>query len=107
MKIEFDKITEKIMPHFKDGDKEIGMRAYDDGKKKIMCLRILPGASIGLHTHADNCEIIFPISGHGVAICDGAQEAVEPGSAYYCPMGSTHTLRNTGDTDLVVYAVVG
>ncbi len=107
MKIDLDKIPEQIIPHFKDGDKEIGMRAFDDGQKKIMRIRIMPGASIGMHTHVDNCEIIFPISGHGVAICDGVQEDVVPGGAYYCPKGSTHTLRNVGDTDLVIHAVVG
>ncbi len=107
MTIDFDKIPEKTIQAFKGGDKEIGMRAYDDGAKKIMKLRLQPGASIGLHTHTDNCEIIFPICGQGTAVCDNVQEAVVPGSAHYCPKGSAHTLRNDGDTDLVIYAVVG
>lgn len=107
MTIRFDDIEEAIVPNFKGGDKEIGMRVYDDGSKKIMRLRLQPGASIGLHTHTDNCEIIYPVSGHGIAICDGVAEEVVPGTAHYCPKGSAHTLRNDGDTDLVLNAVVG
>lgn len=107
MTIQFDKIEEVMVPNFKGGEGEIGMRVCDDGAKKIMRLRVLPGSSIGTHTHTDNCEIMFPVSGHGVAVCDGVTEEVMPGRVHYCPKGSTHTLRNDGDTDLVLHAVVG
>lgn len=44
--------------------------------------------------------------GTGVAVCDGAEEALAPGVMHICPQGSTHSIANTGDDDLVMLAIV-
>ena len=36
MKIEFAKMEEKLLPNFKGGEKNLGMRMFDDGACKIM-----------------------------------------------------------------------
>lgn len=106
MKINFEEIQEKTIPHFKDGNKEVNARIVDDGKAKIMKMRLEPGASIGLHSHTENAEVIFIISGTGTAITDGVSEKVSAGEAVYCPKGHSHTLINDGSAPLTFNAVV-
>lgn len=107
MLIDFDKIPEVVNSNFKGGDIAANIRAFDDGMKKIMRIRLERGASIGQHTHTDNSEIFYCLSGKGEVVCNGETESLSPGQAHYCPNGCTHTLRNIGDEDLVVFAIVG
>lgn len=106
MLIDFEKIPEKAIPNFKGGEKEFRVRMFDDGDNKIMKGRLVPGASIGLHTHDGNCEIVFVLSGKGKMLCDGVFETLSAGSCTYCPNGHEHSLINDGSEDLVFYAVV-
>ncbi|MBS7369350.1 MAG: cupin domain-containing protein [Oscillospiraceae bacterium] len=106
MLIEFDKIPEKVIPNFKGGEKEFCVRMFDDGDNKIMKGRLAPGASIGLHTHSGNCEIVFVLSGEGKMLCDGVYEPLSAGSCTYCPNGHEHSLINDSSADLVFCAVV-
>lgn len=106
MIIDFNTIKEEAIPHFKDGDLEFNVKSFSDGQVKIMKGRLEPGASIGIHTHTDNSEVIFMLSGCGTDTCDGKEEHLTAGMCHYCPKGSTHTLRNTGTDSLVFYAVV-
>lgn len=59
------------------------------------------GAGIGLHQH-DHDEIYYVVSGTGVYTLDGKEHAVGPGNAMLTRPGSTHTIRQTGDEDLVL-----
>ncbi|HET6782725.1 MAG TPA: cupin domain-containing protein [Pseudoxanthomonas sp.] len=59
------------------------------------------GAGIGLHQH-DHDEIYYVLSGTGVYTLDGKEHAVGPGNAMLTRPGSTHTIRQTGDEDLVL-----
>ena len=72
---------------------------------------LVPGATIGVHTHDDSCETIFIISGTGtiVEIENGVESvsAVKTGDCLFCDKGQTHSLRNTSEAeDLVFYASV-
>lgn len=106
MIIDFNKISEEKIPAFKGGNLEFNVKSFSDGNVKIMKGRLEPGASIGTHTHTDNCEVIFVCKGSGTAVCDGKEEHVEAGLCHYCPKGSTHTLCNTGEGSLEFFAVV-
>lgn len=106
MIIDFNTLKEESIPQFKGGDLEFNVKSFSDGQVKIMKGRLDPGASIGVHTHTDNSEVIFVLSGQGTDICDGKEEHLTAGMCHYCPKGSTHTLRNTGNEPLVFYAVV-
>ncbi len=59
------------------------------------------GAGIGLHQH-DHDEIYYVISGTGVYTLDGKEHAVGPGNAMLTRPGSTHSIRQTGEDDLVL-----
>ena len=92
---------------------------FFDGTNRIFKGRLVPGASIGMHTHDDSCEVIFILEGNGTIVemgptrQDGVavqEETVKPvtaGDCLYCPKGHSHSLRNTAaEGDLVFYAVV-
>ena len=106
MNIDFKDIEPSILPAFKGGEKEYRARMYTDNLNKIMKGCLIPGASIGLHTHSDGSEIMFITSGKGTVICNGEKSEVRAGMCHYCPKGNSHTLLNDSDADLEFYAVV-
>ena len=106
MNIDFDKIALSVLPAFKGGEKEYRAKMYTDSQNKIMKGCLIPGASIGLHTHTDGCEVMFFTAGCGTVICDGEKSEVRAGMCHYCPKGHSHTLINDSEADLEFYAVV-
>lgn len=106
MKIVFDNIEESVLPNFKGGEKSFVPNAFSDGKNKMMRGRLVPGASIGLHRHEGNCEMIYVLEGCGKMIYDGGVERLSAGDLHYCPEGHEHSFINDGDCDLVFIAVV-
>ena len=111
MIIRLEDIQESVLPAFKGGDKEFRANMFFDGKNRMFKGRLVPGSSIGLHTHEDSCETIFILSGKGsiLEIEDGQETLKEvlPGDCLFCAKGHSHSLRNTSDSeDLVFYASV-
>ena len=106
MLIDFAAMEEQIIPHMRGGEKEAAMRIHTDDMGKIMKGRLIPGASIGLHTHETNCEIIYVLEGTGKVLCDGAYEPLAAGSCHYCPKGHANSLINDSAADLIFFAVV-
>lgn len=109
MLIEFDKMETEVIPHMRDGEKEVLMERYVDPMARIMRGRLVPGASIGLHTHDTSCEVFYILSGKGKILYDDGSEPLEAGSCHYCPKGHTHSLINDspeGGEDLCFFAVV-
>lgn len=76
MTIEFDKMDVTVLPNFKGGEKEFAANMFFDGTNRIFKGRLIPGATIGMHTHEDSCEVIFILEGHGT-IVEIAPEAGE------------------------------
>ena len=106
MNIDFEKVDLSVIPNFKGGEKELRARMFFDGTNRIMKGLLVPGASIGMHTHEDNCEMILVLSGNGSVICDGERSAVSAGMCHYCPQGHSHSLINDSEADLEFFAVV-
>ena len=113
MKIDFSRIEETVFPNFKGGEKEFAANMFFDGTNRIFKGRLIPGASIGMHTHDDSCEVIFILEGQGsiLEIDPSSGEnvllPVSKGDCLYCQKGQSHSLRNTSaEGDLVFYAVV-
>ena len=103
MKIEFGGLTEKRIEEFNGG---INLKSIDKNDVKFLSARLEPGSSVGMHKHLDTCEIIIILSGKAKAICDGETEMLVAGSCHFCPRGSSHTLMNIGEDDLVFVAAV-
>lgn len=106
MLIDFEELPRSAMEHFKGGEKTTYARMYNDELNRIMKVTLEPGASIGLHRHETNSEIVFIISGRGQMITEGETEELRAGICSYCPAGSEHTLINTGEDELILFAVV-
>lgn len=106
MIIKFEDMDFVANPNFKGGEKQLDAKMFFDGVNRIMSAKLVPGASIGLHTHDGGSEIIFVLTGAGKVLIDGGEERVRAGECHYCPKGHTHSLINDGKEDLTFYAVV-
>ena len=106
MLLKFEGLEEHTIPHLTGGDGAVSAKMFADAAGKIMISRLPAGASIGMHRHTTSWEINYVVSGAGTAICDGAEERLTAGSCHYCPKGSSHSIRNTGADDLVLFTVV-
>ena len=112
MIIKFNEMDITVLPSFKGGEKEFAANMFFDGTNRIFKGKLIPGASIGVHTHEDSCEIIFILSGKG-CILERTPEGEETirevtaGDCLYCPKGHTNSLKNSGnEEDLIFYAAV-
>ena len=106
MILDFNKIEASVLPNFKGGEKALKAQMFFDGKVRIMMGELEQGASIGLHRHETNCEVIYVLSGEGRVLTDEGSEAVSAGEAHYCPMGAAHSLINDRPEPLRFFAVV-
>ena len=106
MLIDFNAIPETVVPHMRDGEKEVHLRKYQDELGKIMRGKLIPGATIGLHVHETSSEVIYILSGQGKVLYEGEYEPLEPGACHYCPKGKGHSLINDGDEDQEFLAIV-
>lgn len=113
MIIKFDEMELSILPAFKGGEKEFAANMFFDGTNRIFKGTLVPGASIGIHTHDDSCEVIFILEGTGTILEKRPDEELETtqsvtaGDCLYCPKNHTHSLKNTSsEGNLVFYAVV-
>lgn len=104
--IDFKNIPDTILPHFKGGEGEMIAKMYNDDLNRILLARLAHGHTVGLHTHETSSEIMYFLSGKGTVITDGASETVTAGDCHYCKKGSSHTLVNDGEEELVFFAVV-
>ena len=107
MTLDFNAVEPTVVPHFKGGVGEAHVRtAVADGMGRILTLTLPAGSSIGLHTHTGNCEIIHVLSGCGVCHDDGMDVPLTAGMTHYCPEGHTHSIVNTGGTELKLLGVL-
>ena len=104
MILDFSKIEETVIPQFYGGEKEIRAHMNIDKNNKILLGTLEPGASIGLHTHETNSEIIYILSGKGKVLFEGEYELVSAGLCHYCPQGCSHSLINDSDDNLTFFA---
>ncbi|MDO5844177.1 MAG: cupin domain-containing protein [Methanocorpusculum sp.] len=106
MIINFDKIDETVTPNFKGGEKEAATRVFDNGKIRVLTLKLVPGASIGMHTHETNSETMYVIEGKGKVVYDGKIWELAKGNCHYCGLGHSHSIINDGDSDLILFAQI-
>jgi len=106
MLIDFNAIPEVITPNMRGGEKEVAVKAFNDGSNKIMRGKLIPGASIGLHTHETNSETLYILEGNGKVLYEGEYIPLPTGSCHYCPKGKSHSLINDSDADLHFFAIV-
>ena len=111
MIIKLDEISVSHLPEFKGGQKEFAAHMFFDGTNRIFKGCLIPGASIGMHTHEDSCEVIFITGGCG-SIFERTPEnedtlrSVSEGDCIYCPKGHTHSLMNSSEEGNLTFLAV-
>lgn len=106
MILDYSKMPEVDLPHFKGGEGAAHARMQFDGMNRIMLGRLSKGDTIGMHTHETSSEIVYVVQGVARVIMDGEEELISAGNAHYCPKGHTHCMASAGEEDLVIFAVV-
>ncbi|MCI6161339.1 MAG: cupin domain-containing protein [Prevotella sp.] len=106
MKIDFNHINEITVQKMNGGEGECHARIFVCESGKIIYSILPAGSSIGLHPHSTSKDINYIVSGTGKAICNEYEETLLPGNVHFCPKGATHSIVNTGDSDLVLFTVV-
>ena len=69
-------------------------------------LRLKPGSEIGYHTHVDDYELYYILSGTGSLNDNGEIKPVSTGDLIYTADGAGHSLLNDGEEDLELLAIV-
>ena len=65
-----------------------------------------PGSSIGYHEHQGEFEAYLVAAGSGRVIDGDKEEKLYAGDMHICKSGSGHMTENTGNEDLVLYALI-
>jgi mannose-6-phosphate isomerase-like protein (cupin superfamily) len=72
---------------------------------QVKRVEIAPGARLSLQSHARRTEIWTVASGNGLAIVDGKEIPVSPGTVITVPQNSRHRMWNKGNKPLVFIEV--
>ena len=103
---------QEIRENMKGGTGKVTIRHCldkEDIKAKCrLCAQLIipPCAGIGLHEHAQEDEIFIVQQGKGIIIDDGKETTVESGDAILTGQGGAHSVKNTGETDLILTAII-
>lgn len=92
MNYDFNFMEQKMVEGFKGGHGHLLSRIVSEGNNKFLILKFPAGASIGLHAHEADCEVVYVLKGSGIAICDGQEQNLSEGVCHFCPKGSSHTI---------------
>lgn len=65
-----------------------------------------PNCEIGHHDHHGEAETYYILSGKGMYEEDGVSIDVEAGDVTYCADGHGHGIKNTGDEELAMVALI-
>lgn len=68
--------------------------------------KIRPASSIGLHQHNGDFEVFYILSGEGIVDDNGTKAPVKAGDVILTGNGESHSLENTGSSNLEYIALV-
>ncbi len=106
MLIDFSLLEEMGVTGPYGGQGTLMSRAFKDTNGKIILDCLTAGSSMGMREHVNSYAVCFIMSGKGKAVCDGNEEVLSVGSCHYCPRGSSHSIINDGDEDLIMLRIV-
>jgi mannose-6-phosphate isomerase-like protein (cupin superfamily) len=106
-----EQVTE-MRKNMRGGPGEVHIRHYlnreEINARCRLCAQLVltPGSGIGLHQHTDEDEIFIIQQGKGVVTDGGKEVEVQSGDSILTGKGASHSIRNTGEEDLVITAVI-
>jgi mannose-6-phosphate isomerase-like protein (cupin superfamily) len=68
-------------------------------------IEVKPGARLSLQKHEKRSEKWIVVAGEGMAVVNGQQIPVNPGSVVDIPLEAVHRIGNTGSTKLIFIEV--
>ena len=86
--------------HFLDKDDAAGA-----GRLFVRSI-LTPGSSIGYHTHKGDFEVYYILSGIALVNDNGEEHVLQAGDSILTKNGLSHSIENTGDTDLEYIALI-
>ncbi len=106
MIINFNEIKPSTVEKMRGGEKQASLNRLDIDNKMIARITLEPSSSIGYHTHVEDEEIIYIISGQGKCIDNGVETQIYEGQVNYIPRGKSHSIINNSNKDLVLLAII-
>lgn len=73
----------------------------------LIIVTIPPGSSVGFHEHTEDEEIYFILQGHATVNDDDKEYEVGPYDTVLTNSGHRHGIKNTGQEDLKLLAIIG
>ena len=73
---------------------------FETTRLNVTHVRIRPGETVPAHTHPDEDQVYFVVSGEGVVELDSKRTPVTTGSGVLIPIGTEHLITNTGSEPL-------
>ncbi len=105
--VKHDEIPNQPFLHCHDGNGTLFCRSLldDYGKTDLALMHydeIPNGVTIGVHTHEENEEVYFLLSGSGILSFDGVDYEMKPGDISLCGRGHSHGFAAKEDCILIV-----
>lgn len=107
-------LKQDVVQGLKDGKGQVEMvhllevaKNEFNGKGRLFAKNTLkPGHSIGYHKHEGDAETYYILSGEGTYNDNGTIVTVKAGDLTYTADGESHSIENTGTTDLEFIALI-
>lgn len=78
---------------------------YTGERSQLVMMALAPGEEIGLETHAHVDQLLYVVTGEGVAVFGDARQPCPKGAVFCVPAGTKHNLVNTGAEPLKLLTV--
>jgi len=91
--IEFEKVAWGLTKEL------VNLQTVGAKKIKVKITEWLPGHVHKKHVHPDQEEVIFVLSGKGMAETEEEKREIGPGAVVFVGTGESHTTRNLSDTE--------
>jgi len=69
---------------------------FETTRLNVTHVSIQPGETVPAHTHDDEDQVYYVVSGSGFVELAGERTSVSAGSAVLIPLGTEHLITNTG-----------
>lgn len=77
------------------------------GRMDMCCVfTIMPGRTIGIHTHDTNSEVYYMLKGEIVVNQDGVEHTVKEGGVVFTADGASHSVENRTDEPAEMLAII-
>lgn len=101
----------EVREKMRGGAGEITIRHIASQEETAHCrlfahITIPPGSSIGPHTHTDETEYYYILSGSGLVTETSGDKRVNAGDVVITGGGASHSIANTGNAPLEFMAVI-